>query len=200
MSKIALTEDYEAIGKYFNNEIDKLTERQFKLFERLDMADNLIRVYGSDKEAVAKLYNRMKLKEASYSLRQARRDIQMSIQFYGSRGKFTKEMDRLQAKHELMKEIKFLQKNITDPFKRAMAYAKLRKELRETQNYHLEDPDLPNFSEIGANVVLVVTDPEKVNLKPFTNEEKARIERKYAVKPNLEGSEEVEDIDHEELD
>jgi hypothetical protein len=200
MSKVAAIENYDAVRSYWNNEVEKLNMEQLRLFSRLDQADNLIRLYGSSKEGQKKLVKKIKSSDPSYSYRQARRDMEMAIELFNAVSRKSKEMDRLQAKTEIMKEISFVQKNIKDPFKRAMAYVKLRKELRETLNYHEDIPDLPNFSELGSNTINVSTDPEIVNLKRFNEEERRKLYEKYSVKPNLDNSEDVEDVDHEEVD
>lgn len=196
MSKIATVENYEAIERYYNDELESLNTQQLQLFARLDYADNLIRRFGSGARTAKRLHARMKIDDPSYSLRQAYRDIEFSTMLYGSMSKRSKEMDKMFASETLKKEIN-IARRITNGHHRATAIAKLFKELRETLGYHLADPDIPDFSQIGANVIILTANPgEAMNIKAYNEAERKALIERYSVPPEME---ETEDVDHEEM-
>lgn len=198
MSKIATVENYDAIERYYSDDLDTLNTQQLQLFARLDYADNLIRRFGSGAQTAKRLHARMKVDDAGYSLRQAYRDLEFSTMLYGSMSKQSKEMDKMYAAETLKREIQ-LAKNIKNGHQRSGAVAKLLKELRETLGYHLQDPELPDFSTIGANLIIVTNDPSAaMNIKKYNDDERRELAAKYSVPPSSE-SEKVEDVDHEEL-
>lgn len=201
MAKLAVIDSYEKIEQFYRDDLEKLDTETIKVLVRVDQADNLIRQYGGGRKTTKMLYLKISGDQPKYSMRQADRDMQFAMALYNATNKTAKEMDKLYAINTLKVEIRRAQRYISNPNQRAQAVTKLFKELRETQGYHMQDPDIPDFSEIGANQIIISTDTtDTLNIKQMSQSERMELERKYELPPDLADRLDAEDVEFEEVD
>jgi hypothetical protein len=91
--------DFEAIEKYYTGEItiEKLSDKQRDIFDRLDYCDNLLRssLVQSDGAVAKQMHRHFKVKFPSYTLRTAYKDIEKTKTIHKSISRIDKDYEKI---------------------------------------------------------------------------------------------------------
>lgn len=140
-----------------------LPEDVRKRIERYDSACDLIRKYGVESKIAKKIHR----EKYQIDITTARKDFYIAVQISGQTSIYNKDFCRyfaiMQAERLLIRAIK------TDDLKEANSA--LRNYI-EASGIKIEDPDMPDFSDLRIPEAVIRAHPELLNLKPDPELEK----------------------------
>jgi hypothetical protein len=155
---------------------DSLSESDQETYDMIDFADNQVRLYGPGKKA-----SKMVAEHYKVSKSMADRLCNSAQMIFGSVARANKDYFKNYATEKLVRAITTLEEDmglnvdlkegeIRDINPQKMkAYQALIKELRETIGYDKEELELPDFSEMGSNVIVAIADPAALGIGDTRN-------------------------------
>ncbi len=170
----------DELAAYFLGDQKDLSPALEETFHRLDFADNLVCEFGASKSSAKKIMEKFGCSHA-----QAYRYMNRATELFGSVGRASKERHKSLAVENLQFSMRVAKSKLVDEngvIKSDVKSADIRliseiqAEIRRTIGYDLELPDMPNWADIGANVIVISTSPELLGVEPIENLDEA-IER-----------------------
>lgn len=160
------------------DQLDSLGESDRRMYEILNFADDQIRFYGPGKTAATVIKNKYDISH-SYAMK-----LIYSAQVVFGANKFEKNWHKGFAAEKLIRMltamenrmliqeegndgslIEVLNKDVK--ISELKAYASLLKEYRETMGYDKEEDDMPDWGEVGANLIIPMIDPKLLGVEDY---------------------------------
>lgn len=170
MSELSTTDDtFDRIEKYYRQS-GKLSVKETEICGRWELAFAIYSAQKNKKVAVAKYIAVLKGKGIELSPAQAYRDFTAAEKLFTPLQKYTKDFLKMVIIESALKDVRKAERladKTTDPKAWAQIMDiknKAEKRIIEASGLALNDPDIPDFAKLQANVFNINMDKQTINM------------------------------------
>lgn len=200
MSELITTDDtFDRIEKYYRQS-GKLSTKETEICSRWELAFAIYSAQKNKKVAIAKYIAVLKSKGFELSTAQAYRDFNAAEKLFTPLQKYTKDFLKMVIIESALKDVRKAERladKTTDPkaWTQIMDIKnKAEKRIIEASGLALNDPDLPDFAKLQANVFNINMDKQTIDMLQKMMQ-RGSVDITEVYKQMQEGAEDAEVID-----